>query len=90
MIEFAKSGDAILASRIVNGNREPYSELKFSAFRKKTNTLAARIHEPFETETSEGRVRCEDGWLCIDARGWPYPVAADEFALIYEPVPREK
>lgn len=26
-----------------------------------------------------------DGYLCFDARGYPYPVAADEFALIYEP-----
>jgi len=32
----------------------------------------------------EGPLRCADGYLCTDARGYPYPVAADEFALIYK------
>ena len=54
-------------------------------FRKKVLTKAKRMHGPFIVETSEGDLRCEDGWLCVDARGYPYPVAADEFALIYEP-----
>jgi len=27
---------------------------------------------------------CEDGYLAIDARGYPYAIAADEFDLIYE------
>lgn len=33
-----------------------------------------------------GPLHCADGWLAIDARGYPYPIAADEQALIYEPV----
>jgi len=87
VMEFVKSGDAILGSKIVAGNREPTVGLRFGRYRKKTLTSACRIDGPFETETSEGRVLCLDGWLCIDARGYPYPVAADEFAIIYEAVP---
>jgi len=57
---------------------------EWRAFRKKVLTKALRMPGPFSVETSEGTLDCEDGWLCIDARGYPYPVAADEFALIYE------
>lgn len=53
-------------------------------FRKKVTTRALRINGPFTVETSEGSLRCEDGYLAVDARGYPYPIAADEFALIYE------
>jgi hypothetical protein len=45
-----------------------------------------RIDGPFVVETSEGTVMCEDGWLAVDARGYPYPIADDEQVLIYEPV----
>lgn len=55
-------------------------------FRKKVTTRAVRIDGPFVVETSEGPLRCEDGWLAVDARGYPYPIAADEFRLIYERV----
>jgi hypothetical protein len=55
-------------------------------FRKKVTTGAIRMDGPFTVETSEGELRCGDGWLCFDARGYPYPVAAAEFELIYEPV----
>lgn len=54
-------------------------------FRKTAITDMIRIDGPFTVETSEGPLRCEDGWLAIDARGYPYPIAADEQALIYEP-----
>lgn len=60
-------------------------DLKFDEFRKKALTRAARIVGPFVVETSEGTLTCSDGWICIDARGYPYPVADDEFRLIYEP-----
>lgn len=53
-------------------------------YRKKVTTRALRINGPFTVETSEGPLRCEDGYLAVDARGYPYPIAADEFALIYE------
>ena len=62
-------------------------ESKFRLYRKKVLTRAVRIEGPFTVETSEGLMRCADGFLCMDARGYPYPVAADEFALIYEPAP---
>lgn len=54
-------------------------------FQKTTPTRMIRITKPFAVETSEGLTRCEDGWLAVDARGWPYPIAADEQARTYEP-----
>jgi hypothetical protein len=57
-------------------------------FRKRTLTRAVRIAGAFEVETREGTLRCPDGWLALDAHGWPYPIAADEFERIYEPAER--
>ena len=56
----------------------------FSLHQKKVLTSAMRIDGPFMVKTSEGPLTCQDGWLCIDSRGYFYPVAADEFATIYE------
>lgn len=53
-------------------------------YRKTALTHALRVDGKFTVQTAEGPLRCADGYLCIDARGYPYPVAADEFALIYE------
>jgi hypothetical protein len=58
------------------------------AYRKRRPTLATRIDGPFAVETREGTLRCEDCWLAIDAHGWPYPIADDEFEAIYEPLSR--
>jgi hypothetical protein len=58
---------------------------EWPAYRKRTATRAKRIDGPFTVRTAEGELDCEDGWLAIDARGYPYPIAADEFELIYEP-----
>lgn len=55
-------------------------------YKKKTRTQACRMQGPFEVETTEGIMKCEDGYLAIDARGYPYPIAKDEFDLIYEEV----
>jgi hypothetical protein len=55
-------------------------------YRKTATTRAWRILGPFRVETREGLMTCEDGWLAVDAHGNPYPIAADEFAAIYEPV----
>jgi hypothetical protein len=52
-------------------------------FRKIALTRMIRIEGPFTVQTSEGPLRCEDGWLAMDARGYPYPIAADEQAKIY-------
>lgn len=55
-------------------------------FIKVVPTKMIRISGPFFVETSEGRLGCKDGWLAVDKRGYPYPIAADEQALIYEEV----
>ncbi len=65
----------------------PVPDSGWRCYRKKVTTMAIRIDGPFVVETSEGDLRCEDGYLGIDARGYPYPIAADEFALIYEEAP---
>lgn len=54
-------------------------------FRKKTTTQMIRITGPFVVETREGPLVCDDGWLALDSKGSPYPIAADEQAVIYEP-----
>lgn len=54
-------------------------------YRKTALVKAVLIDGPFTVETSEGPLVCKEGYLAIDARGYPYPIAKDEFALIYEP-----
>ena len=61
-------------------------DLTFAEYVKHATTNAARIAGPFQVETSEGTMTCKDGYLAYDARGYPYPIAADEFALIYRPI----
>jgi hypothetical protein len=59
-------------------------------FKKIAVTRAMRIEGPFRVETSESESEpffCEDGWLAVDARGYPYAIAADEFAQVYAEVP---
>lgn len=62
---------------------------QIAEFRKIKLTKAIRMGRSFTVHTSEGPLTCQDGWLCFDARGYPYPVAADEFDLIYEPANHE-
>ena len=52
-------------------------------YRKKVTTKAVKVDGPFRVHTSEGPLECADGYLCLDARGYPYPVATEEFNLIY-------
>lgn len=65
-------------------SRETVPEYGYRRYRKTSITRAVRVDGPFTVETSEGPLRCADGYLAIDARGYPYPIAADEFELIYE------
>ena len=67
----------------------PSDPATWPRYRKRVLTHALRIEGPFTVETSEGPLHCEDGYLAVDARGYPYPIAADEFALIYEPAEAE-
>lgn len=55
-------------------------------YRKTALTHATRVDGPFVVMTSEVPIRCEDGYLAIDARGYPYPIAKNEFELIYKEV----
>jgi hypothetical protein len=64
----------------------PSDPKTWDKWRKVSVTSAIQIVGPFVVETSEGPLRCEDGFLAVDARGYPYPIARDEFHLIYEPV----
>lgn len=63
----------------------PSESLGWGEYRKKVTTQMVRIDGPFTVETDEGPLTCDDGWLAIDARGNPYPIADDEHQLIYEP-----
>jgi hypothetical protein len=54
-------------------------------WRKTHLTQAMRMAGPFTVETREGTLTCPDGYLAVDAHGWPYPIAANEFEAIYEP-----
>lgn len=53
-------------------------------YRKRVLTLAKRMDGPFSVQTTEGLMTCRDGWLAIDSRGEPYPIADEEFREIYE------
>ncbi len=63
----------------------PGDPQKWDVYRKVALTRATRIDGPFTVETSEGPLTCQDGYLAVDARGYPYPIAADEFHMIYKP-----
>lgn len=53
-------------------------------WRKTSITSAIRVEGRFVVLTSGGPLECKDGYLAVDARGYPYPIATDEFELIYE------
>ncbi len=57
---------------------------RWRVYRNKTLFLAIRIDGPFEAETCKGKEFCQDGYVVVDAQGWPYPIAAEEFERIYE------
>ena len=59
-------------------------EGEWRSFRKKVDTRMVRIDGPFVVNTSEGPLTCKNGWLAIDARGYPYPIDDEEKELIYE------
>lgn len=61
------------------------SHESWRSYNKRAVTRAKRIDGPFSVETREGLLTCRDGYLAIDAHGWPYPIAREEFELIYEP-----
>lgn len=68
----------------------PGNPEEWPKYAKKAITSAIRINGEFLVETSEGTLRCADGYLAMDARGYPYPIATEEFELIYESVDSSK
>ena len=59
---------------------------QFKICRKKTFTSIMRVNGPFVCLTREGLIDCEDGYLAIDADGFPYPIAKGIFDKTYEEV----
>lgn len=55
-------------------------------WRKRKLTAAVRIVGPFSVETRDGVLTCPDGYLAVDAAGWPFPINLDEFEALYEAV----
>jgi hypothetical protein len=59
-------------------------------YRKVATTRMVRIEGPFAVQIHgqgpESLITCDDGFLAVDARGYPYPIAANEQAEIYEAV----
>lgn len=66
--------------------RPAFVAADWKTYRKTSLTMAVRIIGPFEVKTREGVLKCPDGYLAVDAHGWPYPIAFDEFERIYEEV----
>lgn len=66
--------------------RPAFEATDWREYRKTATTMAVRIDGEFTVKTREGTLTCPDGYLAVDAHGWPYPIAADEFERIYEPV----
>lgn len=73
---------------VVSTEKMPEGEYK--TYRKTALTRAIRMPGPFTIESSLGPLHCDDGFVGIDARGYPYPLDAEEFALIYEEVGAEE
>lgn len=71
--------------KVFSTNDLPGDPAQWPTYRKRVLTHATRITGPFTVVTSEGPLECKDGYLAVDARGYPYPIAADEFVLIYAP-----
>ena len=55
----------------------------WNLYNKRVTTKAVRVEGPFETETREGPISTQNGYLAIDSAGWPYPIAKEEFEKIY-------
>jgi hypothetical protein len=48
-----------------------------------------RIIGPFSVATQQGILSCPDGYLAVDAAGWPFPISQDEFESLYEAAEEE-
>lgn len=62
-------------------------DVPWAMYQKRVPTKATKIDGQFAVVTSHGGdpVFCDDGWLAIDAEGYPYPIGAGEFRESYQP-----
>ena len=58
-------------------------------WRNRKLTAAVRIIGPFSVATQQGILSCPDGYLAVDAAGWPFPISQDEFESLYEAAEEE-
>lgn len=66
----------------------PVDRIAWGTYRKMALTRAIKMSGPFAVETSESDQApfvCDDGYLAMDARGYPYAIATEEFEQIYKP-----
>lgn len=59
---------------------------RWRSFRKTIPTKMVKMEGPFTVETREGWLTRQDGWLAIDADGYPYPIDPVIHALSYEEI----
>lgn len=52
---------------------------KWGIWTKTGKTLAVRINGPFATISKHGVLSCQDGYLALDAEGYPYPIDREVF-----------
>lgn len=70
-------------------NLDAYEPDTWPEYFKQVPTRAVRVAGPFtvlihdDPTEGGGEISCADGYLAIDARGYPYPISVDEFDLIY-------
>lgn len=62
----------------------PSNPALWNEYRNAMPVKATRIEGAFNVLTPDGQVHCDDGWLAVDARGFPFPIPSDEFTLTYE------
>ena len=75
-----------MPEQVVEYSTDAMPDGGWTEWRKKVTTRMIRIDGPFVAHTQEGPLRCLDGWLAVDARGYPYPIAVEDQVLMYEPV----
>lgn len=63
------------------------SDPRWTFHQKRVPTRMLRVEGPFSVDTGSGIAAYLDGgWVAVDSRGIPYPIAPEEYELSYEPV----
>ena len=86
LLKSVLKGENMSKAEIISFSKINLPKKGWSFYRKKKFTKALRIKGEFFVETTEGTLTCKNGWLAIDSRGFPYPIADDEFQEIYEKI----